>query len=106
MVGFVKPPVLPGVDEFVPDSLTELLSAELSVGVPGEPDRDRLSFWTVFGDAGLSLRSLGDLPVDRANGGLGKVFSSDVGCMRLRSVKQELSISSEKKLDSISGARS
>ncbi len=64
VVGFVKPPVLPGVDEFVPDSLAELLPAEFLIGVPGEPDRDRLGIWVIFGDASLLLGPLGDLRVD------------------------------------------
>ncbi len=45
VVGVVKLPVLPGVDEFVPHRLAELLPAKLLVGVPGEPDRDRFSIW-------------------------------------------------------------
>ena len=37
VVGFAIAPVLPGVNEFVPHRLAELLPAEFLVGVPGEP---------------------------------------------------------------------
>ncbi len=91
VVRLAKLPVLLGMDEFVPHRLAELLPAKFLVGVPGEPNRDRFSGWVVFSDAGLSLRPLGDLPVDGFNRELGEVFGSDVGRMRLRLVKQSRS---------------
>lgn len=51
VVRFVIAPVLPSVDKFMPDSLAELLPAKLLVGVPGEPNRDRLGVWIVFSKA-------------------------------------------------------
>ena len=88
VVHLAKLPVLPDVDEFVSDRLAELFPAELLVGVPGEPNRDRFARWVVFGHASLSLAPFGNLPVNRFDGELGEVLGSDVGRMRSRSVEQ------------------
>ncbi len=97
VVRLAKLPVLLGMDEFVPHRLAELLPAKFLVGVPGEPNRDRFSGWVVFGDAGLSLRPLGNLPVDRFNGEFREVLGSDGGRVRSHPVDRGVPSSFEKK---------